>query len=74
MSGRTEFTVTFYLTDEEIQRLEKIVEVFKKKGGIELVPANPYCLSRSFTKEEINSLPVKILGRVVEGRTRNAFK
>jgi len=51
-----------------------IKKVFKKKGGIELVPANPYCLSRSFTKEEINSLPVKILGRVVEGRTRNAFK
>ena len=32
MGGRTEFTVTFYLTDEEIQRLEKIVEVFKEKG------------------------------------------
>lgn len=51
-----------------------IKKVFKKKDGLELVPANPYCVTKHFTEEEIDLLPVKIIGRVLEGRTRNAFK
>ena len=51
-----------------------IKRVHKKKDGIDLVPANPYCETKHFTKEEIKQLPVKIIGRVLEGRTRNAFK
>ena len=32
MDKNTGFVVTFYLKEDEIQRLEKIVKVFKEKG------------------------------------------
>lgn len=32
MDKNTGFAVTFYLKEDEIQRLKKIVEIFKEKG------------------------------------------
>lgn len=47
-----------------------IKKVYKGNDGIELKAVNPYYPPRTFTKEEIRSLPVKVIG-VVEKSIRN---
>lgn len=42
----------------------------KHRDGIELIPANPSYEIRFFTNEEIQSIPVTILGKVVELRRK----
>lgn len=42
----------------------------KHRDGIELIPANPSFEVRFFTNEEIQSIPVTILGKVVELRRK----
>lgn len=48
----------------------KIAKVQKFNGGISLIPFNPACEVLSFTSNEIESLPVSILGKVVELRAQ----
>ncbi|MBR3246849.1 MAG: helix-turn-helix domain-containing protein [Clostridiales bacterium] len=44
--------------------------VKKYRDGIELIPINPSYPTRFFTHEEIQSLPVTIIGKVVELRAK----
>lgn len=50
-----------------------IKKVYKGTNGIELKAVNPYYPPRIFTEEEINKLPVKVIG-VVEKSIRNFKK
>ena len=50
-----------------------VKKVYKGNTGIELKAVNPYYPPRIFTKEEIKSLPVKVIG-VVEKSIRNFKK
>lgn len=50
-----------------------VKKVYKGNTGLELKAVNPYYPPRIFTKEEIKSLPVKIIG-VVEKSIRNFKK
>ena len=43
-------------------------KVLKHDNGISLVSLNPLYEPRFFTEEEINSMPISILGKVVELR------
>lgn len=50
-----------------------VKKVYKGDNGIELKAINPYYPPRTFTKEEIKKLPIKIIG-VVEKSIRNFKK
>ena len=50
-----------------------VKKVYKGNTGLELKAVNPYYPPRIFTKEEIESLPVKVIG-VVEKSIRNFKK
>lgn len=50
-----------------------VKKVYKGNTGLELKAVNPYYPPRIFTKEEIKSLPVKVIG-VVEKSIRNFKK
>lgn len=47
-----------------------IKKVQKFSGGINLVPSNPAYEVKTFTNQQIETLPVKILGKVVELRAK----
>ena len=47
-----------------------IKKVQKFTGGVNLVPSNPSYEVKTFTNQQIESLPVKILGKVVELRAK----
>lgn len=47
-----------------------IKKVQKFTGGINLVPSNPVYEVKTFTNEQIEALPVQILGKVVELRAK----
>ena len=47
-----------------------IKKVQKFDGGINLIPSNPAYDVRTYTNEQIESLPVQILGKVVELRAK----
>lgn len=47
-----------------------IKKVQKFHGGINLVPSNPSYEVKTFTNEQIETLPVQILGKVVELRAK----
>lgn len=49
-----------------------IKKIQKFDGGINLVPGNPSYNVRTYTNEQIESLPVQILGKVVELRGKFA--
>lgn len=51
-----------------------VKKVIKTDDGIDLIAANPYYPKRHFTKAEMKSTPVQIIGRVRESRKRNAFE
>ena len=48
-----------------------VKKVLKKETGIMLQPINPSYEPISYTNKEINKLPVKIIGTVVELRRKN---
>lgn len=50
-----------------------VKKVYKGNNGLELKAVNPYYPPKTFTKEEIKSLPVKVIG-VVEKSIRNFKK
>lgn len=51
-----------------------VKKVIKYDDGIELVAINPYYPKRCFTKDDMNEIPVKIIGKVVEARKRKIFE
>lgn len=53
-------------SDEAIMRKVKIFE----DGGLNLIPTNPTYQVKRFSQEEIEALPVRILGKVIELRAK----
>lgn len=51
-----------------------IKKVVRMEDGVDLIAMNPYYPVRHFTKEEMNKIPVQIIGRVVEARKRKQFE
>ena len=51
-----------------------VKKVVKKKDGIDLIAMNPYYPVKHFSSEEMKTIPVKIIGKVIEARKRNQFK
>lgn len=51
-----------------------VKKVVRMDDGIDLIAMNPYYPVRHFTKNEMNEIPVKIIGKVVEARKRKAFE
>lgn len=51
-----------------------VKKVVRMEDGIDLIAMNPYYPIRHFTKEEMNKIPVQIIGRVIEARKRKQFE
>ena len=51
-----------------------VKKVVKMDDGIDLIAMNPYYPVRHFTKNEMDDIPVKIIGKVVEARKRKIFE
>lgn len=51
-----------------------VKKVVRMDDGIDLIAMNPYYPVRHFNKNEMNEIPVKIIGKVVEARKRKAFE
>lgn len=51
-----------------------VKKVVRMDDGIDLIAMNPYYPVRHFTKNEMNKIPVKIIGKVVEARKRKIFE
>ena len=51
-----------------------VKKVVKMDDGIDLIAMNPYYPVRHFTKNEMNEIPVKVIGKVVEARKRKIFE
>lgn len=51
-----------------------VKKVIKTDNGIDLIAMNPYYPKRHFSNEEIEKIPVEIIGKVTEARKRNQFK
>lgn len=51
-----------------------VKKVVKMDDGIDLIAMNPYYPVRHFTKNEMDEIPVKIIGKVVEARKRKIFE
>ena len=51
-----------------------VKKVVKMDDGIDLIAMNPYYPVRHFSKNEMNEIPVKIIGKVIEVRKRKVFE
>lgn len=51
-----------------------VKKIVKMDDGIDLIAMNPYYPVRHFTKNEMNEIPVKVIGKVVEARKRKIFE
>lgn len=51
-----------------------VKKVIKTNEGIELHAMNPYYPTRKFTFKDMQSIPVKIIGRVKEAKIKGAFE
>lgn len=51
-----------------------VKKVVRMEDGIDLIAKNPYYPVRHFSSEDMEKIPVKIIGKVVEARKRNQFK
>lgn len=51
-----------------------VKKVVMSDDGIDLIAANPYYPKRHFSKKEMKTIPIQIIGRVRESRKRNAFE
>lgn len=51
-----------------------VKKVVRMEDGIDLIAMNPYYPVRHFSKEEMDKIPVKIIGKVVEARKKQQFK
>lgn len=51
-----------------------VKKVVRMDDGIDLIAMNPYYPVRHFNKNEMNEIPVKIIGKVIEARKRKVFE
>lgn len=51
-----------------------VKKVVRMDDGIDLIAMNPYYPNRHFSANEMNDIPVKIIGKVIEARKRKAFE
>lgn len=51
-----------------------VKRVVRMEDGIDLIAMNPYYPVRHFSSEDMKTIPVKIIGRVVEARKRKQFE
>lgn len=51
-----------------------VKKVIKTNEGIELHSMNPYYPIKKFTFEDIENIPIKIIGRVKEAKIKGAFE
>lgn len=51
-----------------------VKKVVRMDDGIDLIAMNPYYPVKHFNKNEMDEIPVKIIGRVVEARKRKIFE
>lgn len=51
-----------------------VKKVVRMDDGIDLIAMNPYYPIRHFSKNEMNEIPIKIIGKVVEARKRKIFE
>ena len=51
-----------------------VKKVVKMDDGIDLIAMNPYYPRRHFSKIEIEKIPVKVIGKVIEARKRKIFE
>lgn len=51
-----------------------VKKVVKKDNGINLIAMNPYYPVKHFTKNEMDEIPVKVIGKVIEARKRKIFE
>lgn len=51
-----------------------VKKVVKMDDGIDLFAMNPYYPVRHFTKNEMDEIPVKVIGKVIEARKRKIFE
>ncbi len=51
-----------------------VKKVVKMDDGIDLIAMNPYYPVRHFSKNEMDEIPVEVIGKVVEARKKKAFE
>ena len=51
-----------------------VKKVVKMDDGIDLIAMNPYYPVRHFSKNDMDEIPVKIIGKVIEARKRKIFE
>ena len=51
-----------------------VKKVVKMEDGIDLIAMNPYYPKKHFSKEDMQEIPVKVIGKVVEARKRKQFE
>ena len=51
-----------------------VKKVVRMEDGIDLIAMNPYYPVRHFTKDDMNKIPVQVIGRVIEARKRKQFE
>lgn len=51
-----------------------VKKVVRMEDGIDLIAMNPYYPVKHFSKEDMQEIPVKVIGKVVEARKRKIFE
>ena len=51
-----------------------VKKVVRMDDGIDLIAMNPYYPVRHFNKNEMDEIPVKVIGKVIEARKRKVFE
>lgn len=51
-----------------------VKKVVRMEDGVDLIAMNPYYPVRHFSSEDMKTIPVQIIGKVIEARKRNQFK
>lgn len=51
-----------------------VKKVVRMEDGIDLIAMNPYYPKKHFSKEDMQEIPVKVIGKVVEARKRKIFE
>lgn len=51
-----------------------VKKVVRMDDGIDLIAMNPYYPVRHFNKNEMDEIPVKVIGKVIEARKRKIFE
>ena len=51
-----------------------VKKVVRMEDGVDLIAMNPYYPKRHFSKDDMDEIPVKIIGKVIEARKRKIFE